>query len=95
VGFGIKDCDSSQDGNGHVVAGVIEAGQNASNGHETKACHDMHLEASSPKKDGPQMIVFTQQKLDWMDIDGVIATSAWCFLMMMMFMYVSVDCFDV
>ena len=94
VCFGIKDFPSP-DRHDHVVARVIQAREKASHGQETKGCGQMNLQEPSAEKEGPQVIVLAQEEFERVYVDGIDIRATRSLLVMVMFVNVAVDAFNV
>jgi hypothetical protein len=73
-------------GNGNVVARVVDARQNPSQGQKYEGSHAVQwkTQLGGPEPHGPQMIVLAQHKFHGVDIDGIHVGATGRFLNVMM-----------
>ena len=95
VGLGIKNGQATQSKD-HVVPSMIQPGHKAPDSQKQDGRDHVHgYEKGGRQIERPQVIVFAQKEFQWMHVNGVHIGTARSLLMMMMFVYIDVDTFNV
>lgn len=93
VGLGIINGHAEQR-KAEIKTSVVQPGKNSADRQEEKSANNMdpHVHDPAKQKECPQMIVFSEGKLDRVNVNGIVGGPTGCLLVVMVFVNERINC---